>query len=98
MLGAYGRDVKNENGKLALLNTFFCTGSKIGQARLDYILTNQADRRVSRMREACPNECLNAGGRDLSSLDKRNRLREGSPFIQECTVEQPWSICAANFL
>ena len=70
MLGAYGRNVLNENGKLlpsftednklALLNTFFCT-PKSGvsytfqsanhskeQARLDYILTKQADRRLVR--------------------------------------------------
>ena len=68
MLGAYGRDVLNENGKLllafaedtklTLLNTFFCTpksgGSYTfqsanrskGQARLDYILTKQADHRL----------------------------------------------------
>ena len=65
MLGAYGRDKLNENGKLllgfaednklALLNTFFCTpksgvsytfqsaNRSKGQARLDYILTKQAD-------------------------------------------------------
>ena len=70
MLGAYGRDVLNENGKLllgfaednelALLNTFFYT-PKTGvsykfqsayrskeQARLDYILTKQSDRRLIR--------------------------------------------------
>ena len=67
VLGAYGRDVLNENGKLllrfaednklALLNTFFCTPQNgvsytfqsvnrgESQARLDYILTKQADRR-----------------------------------------------------
>ena len=65
VLGAYGRDVLNKNGKLllgfgegnklALLNTFFCT-PKSGvsytfqsvnfskrKARLNYILTKQAD-------------------------------------------------------
>ena len=69
-LGAYGRDVLNENGKLllrfaennklALLNTFFCTPKSgvsytfqsanrgKGQARLDYILTKKADRRLVR--------------------------------------------------
>ena len=70
VLGAYGRDVLNKNGKvllsfaednkLALLNTFFCT-PKSGvpytfqsasrskrQARLDYILTKQIDRRLIR--------------------------------------------------
>ena len=70
VLGAYGRDVLNKNGKLllgfaegkklALLNIFFCT-PKSGvsytfqsanrgkrQARLDYILTKQADRRLIR--------------------------------------------------
>ena len=69
VLGAYGRDKLNENGKLlllsfaednklALLNTFFCTpksgvsytfqsaNRSKGQARLDYILTKQADRRL----------------------------------------------------
>ena len=68
MLGAYGRDKLNENGKLllgfaednklALLNTFFCTpqngvsytferaNRSKGQARLDYILTKQADCRL----------------------------------------------------
>ena len=70
MLGAYGQDKLNENGKLmlgftekkklALLNTFFCTpkngvsytfqsaNRSKGQARLDYILTKQADRRLIR--------------------------------------------------
>ena len=70
MLGAYGRDKLNENGKLllgfaediklALLNNFFCTpksgvshafqsaNRSKGQARLDYILTKQADRRLIR--------------------------------------------------
>ena len=70
VLGAYGRDKLNENGKLllgfaednklALLNTFFCTPKSVvsstfqsanrskGQARLDYILTTQADRRLIR--------------------------------------------------
>ena len=70
VLGAYGRDKLNENGKLllgfvednklALLNTFFCTpksgvsytfqsaNRSKGQARLDYILTKQADRRLIR--------------------------------------------------
>ena len=70
VLGAYGRDVLNENGKLllgfaednklALLNTLFCTPKSgvsytfqsvnrgKGQARLDYILTKQADRRLIR--------------------------------------------------
>ena len=70
VLGAYGRDQLNENGKLllgyaedkklALLNTFFCTpksgvpytfqsaNRSKGQARLDYILTKQADRRFIR--------------------------------------------------
>ena len=70
MLGADGRDVLNENGKLllgfvediklALLNTFFCAhksgvsytfqsaNRSMGQARLDYILTKQADRRLIR--------------------------------------------------
>ena len=65
VLGAYGRDKFNENGKLllgfaednklALLNTLFCTpksgvsytfqsaNRSRGQARLDYILTKQAD-------------------------------------------------------
>ena len=68
VLGAYGRDKLNKNGKLllgfaednklSLLNTFFCTpksgvfytfqsaNRSKGQARLDYILTNQADRRL----------------------------------------------------
>ena len=70
MLGAYGRNMLNENGKLllgfaednklALLNTFFYTpksggpytfqsaNCSRGQARLDYILTKQADRRIIR--------------------------------------------------
>ena len=70
VLGAYGRDKLNENGKLllgfaeynklALLNTFFCTlkrgvsytfqsaNRSKGQARLDYILTKQAGRRLIR--------------------------------------------------
>ena len=69
-LGACGRDMLNENGKLllgfaeynklALLNTFFCTpksgvsytlqstNRSKGQARLDYILTKQSDRRLIR--------------------------------------------------
>ena len=70
VVGAYGRDVLNENGKLklgflekikpTLLNTLFCplksgvsytfqnaNRSKV-QARLDYILTKQADRRLIR--------------------------------------------------
>ena len=69
-LGAYDRDVLNENGKLllrfaednklALLNTSFCTPKSgvsytfqsanrgKGKARLDYILTKQADRRLAR--------------------------------------------------
>ena len=70
MLGAYGRDVVNENGKLHAgfckrqqarsSEHFFCTpksgvsytfqsAKRIkGQARLDYILTKQADRRLVR--------------------------------------------------
>ena len=70
LLGAYGRDKLNENGKLLLgfaednklapLNTFFSTpksgvsytfqsaNRSKGQARLDYILTKQADRRLIR--------------------------------------------------
>ena len=70
VLGAYGRDKLNENGKLllgfaednklALLNTFFCTpksgvsstfqsaNRSKGQARLDDILTKEADRRLIR--------------------------------------------------
>ena len=70
VLGAYGRDMLNENSelllsfaednKLALLNTFFCTPKSSvsytfqsanhskGQARLDYILTKQADHRLIR--------------------------------------------------
>ena len=70
VLGTYGRDKLNENGKLllgfaednklALLNTFVCTpksgesytfqsaNRSKGQARLDYILTKQADRRLIR--------------------------------------------------
>ena len=70
VLGAYGRDKLNGNGKLllgfvednkiALLNTFFYTPKRSvsytlqrsnrskGQARLDYILTKQADRRLVR--------------------------------------------------
>ena len=70
VLGAYGRGVLNENGKLllgfaqdnklALLNTFFCTpksgvsytfrsaNRSKGQARLNYILTKQADSRLIR--------------------------------------------------
>ena len=70
MVGAYGRDVLNENGKLlldfaednklALLNTFFCTpktgvsytfqsaNRSKGQARLEYMLKKQADRRFIR--------------------------------------------------
>ena len=68
MLGAYGQDKLNENGKLllllgfaennklVLLNTFFCTpksgvsytfqsaSHSKGQARLDSVLTKQADR------------------------------------------------------
>ena len=70
VLGAYGRDMLNENGNLllgfaedntlALLNTLFCT-PKSGvsytfqranrskrQARLNYILTKQSDRRLIR--------------------------------------------------
>ena len=70
VLGAYGQEKLNENGKLllgfaednelALLNTFFCTpksgvsytfqsaNRSEGQARLDYILTKQADLRLIR--------------------------------------------------
>ena len=70
VLGAYGRDKLNKNGKLllgfaeddklALLNTFVCTPTSgvsytfqsanrsKGQARLDHILTKQADRRLNR--------------------------------------------------
>ena len=70
VLGAYGQDKLNENGKLllgfaednklALLNTLYCTtksgvsytfqstNSSKGHARLDYILTKQADRRLIR--------------------------------------------------
>ena len=70
VLGAYGRDKLNENGKLllgfaednklALPNTLFCTlksgvsytfqsaNRSKGQARLNYILTKQADRRLIR--------------------------------------------------
>ena len=70
VLGAYGQDKLNENGKLLLgfavdnklacLNTFFCTlksgasytfqsvNRSKGQARFDYILTMQADRRLIR--------------------------------------------------
>ena len=70
VLGAYGRDKHNENGKLllgfaednklALLNTFFCTpksgvsctfqsaNRSKGKARLGYVLTKQADRRLIR--------------------------------------------------
>ena len=70
MLGGYGRDVLNKNGKLllsfaehkklALLNTFFCTpqsgvsytfhraNRSKGQARLNYILTKQVNRRLVR--------------------------------------------------
>ena len=70
VLGAYGRDKLNENGKLllgfagdnklALLNTFFCIPKSVvsymfqsadcskGQARLDYVLIKQADRRLIR--------------------------------------------------
>ena len=70
VMGAYGRDKLNENGKLllgfaednklALLNTFFCTpksgvsytfqstNRSKGQARLEYMLTKQADRRPIR--------------------------------------------------
>ena len=68
MLGAYGRNVFIENGKLllrftdentlALLNTFFSTpkcgvsftfqsaNRGKGEARVDYTLTKQADRRL----------------------------------------------------
>ena len=75
VLGAYGRDKLNENGKLllgfaednklALLTTFFCipksgvsytfqsANRSKGQARLDYILTEQAGRRLIR----CVNVC-----------------------------------------
>ena len=70
MLGAYGREKLNGNGKLlvgfaednklALLNTLFCIPKSgvpytlqsakrsKGRARLDYILTKQADRRLVR--------------------------------------------------
>ena len=70
VLGAYGRDKLNANGKLllgfaednklALLNIFVCTPKRgvsymlqstnrsKGQARLDYILTEQADHRLIR--------------------------------------------------
>ena len=70
LLGACGRDVVSENGKLllgfaednvlALLNTLFCipksgvsytfqsANPSKGQARLDYILTKQANRLLSR--------------------------------------------------
>ena len=70
VLGAYRRDMLNENGKLllgfaeynklALLKTLFCTpksgvsftlqsaNRSKGQARLDYILTKRADRRLIR--------------------------------------------------
>ena len=76
MLGAYGRDVLNENGKLllgfaennklALLNTFFSTRKRgisftfqsanrgKGQARLEYIRTKQANRRLVRCVNARP--------------------------------------------
>ena len=61
-LGAYGRDVINENGKLLLrfAEDIFCTPKSgvsytfqspnrgKGQTRLDYILTKQADRRLVR--------------------------------------------------
>ena len=70
VLGAYGRDVLNESGKLllrfteynklTLLNTFVSTPKRgvlvtcqsanrgKGQARLNYILTKQADHRLVR--------------------------------------------------
>ena len=70
VLGAYGRDKLNQNGKLllgfaedyklALLNTLFCTprsgvsymfqsaNRSKGRARLDYILTKQAERLLIR--------------------------------------------------
>ena len=70
VLGAYVRDMLNENSKLllgfaeddklALINTFVCTPKRgmsckfqsinrsKGQARLDYILTKQSDRRLIR--------------------------------------------------
>ena len=81
-LGAYGRDMLHENGKLllrfaednklALLNIFVCTPQNgvsytfqsvnrgKGQARFDYILIKQADRRLVR--------CVNVRS---PSLDKR---------------------------
>ena len=88
VLGAYGGDVLNENGKLllrfaednklALLNTFFCT-PKNGvsytfqsvnrgkdQARLDYILTKQADRRLVR--------CVNVRSPPLDKRESDHNL------------------------
>ena len=75
VLGSYGRDELNENGKLllgfaednklAVLKTLFCTlkrgmsctfqsaNRSIGQERLNFILTKQADRQFIR----CVNVC-----------------------------------------
>ena len=96
MLGAYGRDKLNENGKLllgfaednklALLNTFFCTpksgvsytlqsaNHRKGQARLDYILTKQADRRLIR--------CVNVRRLPLEALEPDHNLLYAKVRIQ----------------
>ena len=88
VLGTYGRDVLNENGKLllgfaedntlALLNTFFSTPKRgvpsmfhsanrgKGQAHLDYILTNQVDRRLVR--------CVSVQPPPLESLESDHNL------------------------
>ena len=88
VLGAYGRDVLNENGKLllgfaednklALLNTLFCTPKSgvsntfqsakrsKGQARLEYIVTTQAGRRLIR--------CVNAHRPPLKASESDHNL------------------------
>ena len=88
VLGAYGPDKLNENGKLllgfaednkiALLNTLFCTpksgvfytsqstSRSKGQARLDYILTKQEDRRLI--------GCVNVRRPPLEALESDHNL------------------------
>ena len=102
VLGAYGRDKLNENGKrmlgfaednkLALPNTFFCTTPKSGvsytfqsvnrskgQARLDYILTKQADRRLIR----CVN--VRAPPPRGTRIGSQSRVRESPHPTQDRT-------------
>ena len=101
VLGAYGRDKLNENGKLllgfaednklALLNTFFCTpksgvsytfqsaNRSKGQARLDYILTKQADRRLIR--------CVNVRRPPLEAPESDYNLARISPHPTQVRIK-----------